>query len=100
NRLDFGPADEVITGVVSELVVVDFRKGPVDAGVNRVAIEISQVVVVIADRAPQGVPDDLGRNVGIVRIDQRERLAGDISDDAAMILRELYLRRIFLGRIL
>src|SRR5208337_735140 len=37
-RLDFGPADQVITGVVSELVVVDFRKGLVDAGVNRVAI--------------------------------------------------------------
>ena len=27
NRLDFGAAHEVITGVVSGLVVVDFKKG-------------------------------------------------------------------------
>src|ERR1039458_1938512 len=98
--LDLGSADEVITGVVPRLIVPECKEGLVDAGVNRVAIEISQVVVIALNRTPQGVPDDLGRDVGIVGVNEREGLAGDITYEAAMILRELYLRRIFLGRVL
>src|ERR1019366_4349463 len=99
-RLDLGSADQVITGVVPRLIIPDCKVGLVVAAVNRVAIVIPQVVVVSADRTPQGVPDDLGGDVGIVGVDQREGLAGDIADDGAMILRELYLRRIFFGRVL
>src|ERR1019366_9146971 len=99
-RLDLGSADQVITGVVPCLIVPNCKVGLIAAAVNRVAIVISQVVVVIADRTPQGVPDNLGGDVGIVGVDQREGLSGDIADDGAMILRELYLRRIFFGRVL
>src|SRR5208282_255577 len=45
-RLHFGSADEVITGVVPFLQVFDWKEGLVVAGENRLAIEISQVVVV------------------------------------------------------
>src|SRR5208282_1685346 len=99
-RLDLGSANEIITGVVPRLVVPNCKVGLVVAAVNRVAIVISQVVIVIADRTPQGVPDDLGRDIRIVGVDERKGLAGHISDEAAMVLRELYLRRIFFGRVL
>src|SRR5208337_1831195 len=75
-RLDFGSADEVVTGVVAELSVCNFKERLVVAGVNGVTIEIAEIVVVGLNRAPHVVPDDLGRNVRIVRVDQRERLAG------------------------
>src|ERR1019366_1507934 len=72
NRLDLGSADQVITGVVSQLQVIDCKVGLVEAGVNRLAIVISQIVVVIADRTPHGVPDDLGGHVGGIIVFQRE----------------------------
>src|SRR5208283_4794516 len=58
-RLDFGPADEVVTGIVAELAVQDFKERLVVAGVNRVAVEISQIVVVRLNRAEYVVPHDL-----------------------------------------
>src|ERR1039458_8754276 len=50
NRLDLGSADEIITGIVPLLQVFDWKIGLLVAGVNRLAIEISQIVVVGADQ--------------------------------------------------
>src|SRR5258708_38871060 len=82
-RLDFSTADQIVAGVVAELSVGDFKKRLVGAGINRVAIEIAQIVVVRLNRAEHVVPYDFGGNVRIVRIDQREWLSGDITDDGA-----------------
>src|ERR1700689_4874846 len=99
-RLDFSAADKIVAGVVAELSVCDFKEGLVVAAVHRVAIEISQIVVVRLNRAEHVVPYDLGRHVRIVRVDKRERLSGYIADDRAMILRERNLRRILFSRVL
>src|SRR6202167_2997291 len=59
-RLDFGPADQVVTGVVAQLTVRDFKERLVVTGVNGVAVEISEVVVIRLNRAEYVVPHDFG----------------------------------------
>src|ERR1035437_4466063 len=54
-RLHLGSAGEVITGVMPGLIVPECKVGRLVAAVNRVAIVLSQVVVVIADWTPQTV---------------------------------------------
>src|ERR1700691_5686414 len=50
-RLDFGSADEVVTGVVAQLPVRDFKERLVVTGVNGVAVGICGVVVIRTKRA-------------------------------------------------
>src|SRR5579862_7601788 len=43
NRLDFGPADQIVTGIVPDLVIRDFKERLLVTSVNRIAIVISQI---------------------------------------------------------
>src|SRR3984957_17586331 len=70
-RLHFGSADEIVAGVVPELSIRDFEERLVVAAVNRVAVEVSQIVIVGLNRPENVVPNDLGRDVRIVCVDQR-----------------------------
>ena len=99
-RLDFGAADQVITGVVTDLEILDLAGLRALLLVLGIAVVEAQIVVIRGDRAEHVVPDDLDRDVGIIGVDQRERLTGDEADDRSLVPRQLYLRRILFGRIL
>src|SRR5580700_6674280 len=75
-RLDFGAADEVVTGVVSDLEILDLAGLGALLLVLGIAVVESQVVVIRSDRAEDVVPDDLDGDVGVVGVDQWERLSG------------------------
>ncbi len=100
HRIDFGATDLVVAGVVPDLDVGDFAEGRVLAPVHAVAIEPAQIVLVAGDRPERDVPHDLGAGIGIVRIDDWERLAGHVTNEAAMVRRQPHLARILFGRIL
>ncbi len=59
---------------------------------RHLAFEEAQVGVIGGNRPEVRVPHDLGRDVWIVRIEQRKRLPRDIAEHAAMVRRELDLR--------
>ena len=99
-RLDLGAADQVVTGVVTNLEVLDLAGLRTLLLVLGVAVIEAQIVVVGGDRAEHVVPDDLDGDVGIVGVDQRERLTGDKADDRALVLREPDLRGVLFSRIL
>ena len=67
---------------------------------GHLAFEEAQIVIVARDWLEVLVPHDLGRDVGIVGIEQRERLSGDVAKQVAMVRREAHLPGIFFGRIL
>src|ERR1700689_5534368 len=50
-RLGFGTADQIVAGIVAQLSVRDLKEGLVVARVNRVAVKVSQIVVVRLNRA-------------------------------------------------
>ena len=83
-----------------DLEVLELHRLLRTALVGAVAVVVAQIVVVAGDRFEHVVPHDLGRDLGIVGIDQRERLTGHIAHHGPMILAEPNLRGIFLGRIL
>ena len=60
--------------------VVEHEDRLVAPDVNVLAVEESKIIVVASDWPELLIPDDLGRDVRIVGIDQRERLAGDVAD--------------------
>src|SRR5580704_18977947 len=49
-RLHFGSTNEIVTGIVPELSIRDFEKGLVVAAVDRVAIEVAQIVIIRLNR--------------------------------------------------
>src|ERR1039458_9284697 len=100
DRLDFGGAHQGVTRIMADLDVLDLARLRAGFFVGRLTVVKAQVVVIAGDRAEDVVPDDLLGDLGVVRIDQRERLAGDVTDQAPVVLGKEYLRGIFLGRIL
>ena len=60
---------------------------------RHLAFEKAQIVIVARDWLEVLVPHDLGRDVGIVGIEQRERLSGDVAKQVAMVRREAHLAR-------
>src|SRR5580704_17905751 len=68
-RLDFGAADEVVTGVVSDLEILDLAGLRALLLVLGIAVVESQIVVIRSDRAEDVVPNDLDRDVGIIGVD-------------------------------
>ena len=97
--LDFGPSEEVVPGVMTDLDVVDDVLFLAGTNVLALAIVEAQIVVVSADRTEHVVPHDFRRYIRVVRIDQRKCLAGDVADHAAMIVSEPYLRGILFRRL-
>jgi hypothetical protein len=100
HRLDFGPSDFVVAGVVANLDVIDYAMRPAELGVLLVAIEEAQIVIVGRDWTEYVVPHQLVGDERIVRIEQGERLPRNVADQAAMVIAEPDLCGIFLGRFL
>src|SRR5882757_2399534 len=98
-RLDFSASDEIVTGIVTDLEVLDLAGLRTFLLILGIAVVVAEIVVVGGDRTEHVVPNDLDRDFGIVSVDQWERLSGDEADDRALVLRETDLRRIFFGRI-
>src|SRR5208337_2658066 len=99
-RLHFGTADQIVAGVMSDLEILDLAGLRALLLVLGIAVVESQIVVIRGDRAEDVVPDDLDGDVGVVGVDQRERLTGDKADHGPFVLRKTNLRGILLGRIL
>src|SRR5262249_56205963 len=78
NRLDLGATDEAVARVMTYLKIVDLRRLRVLARVLSIAIVETQIVVVGEQRPEHVVPGYLGRDVRVVHVDQRERLACDV----------------------
>src|SRR5271156_2150011 len=91
-RLHLGAANQVVTRIVTDFYVVDYLLLLAGANILALTVKIAEVVIVALDRPEHVVPDDLLRNGRIVRVDQRERLACDITDHAAMVRRQADLR--------
>src|SRR5713226_10760362 len=100
HRIDFGASNQIVTGVMAELEVFDLSLLWTLCLILCVAIEEAEIVVVRGDRTKYVIPDDLHTDIGVVGVDQREGLTGDVSEQAAMVLGEPDLRRIFFGRVL
>src|SRR3984893_5120539 len=62
-RLDFGAANEVVTGVMTDLEILDLAGLRALLLVLGIAVVESQIVVIRSDRAEDVVPNDLDRDV-------------------------------------
>ncbi len=67
---------------------------------RHLAFEEAQIEVVGRDRPEVLVPHDLGRDIGIIGIEERKRLPGDVAQQVAMVRGEAHLARVLFGRIL
>src|SRR5712675_1975747 len=99
-RFDFGASDEIVTGIVTDLEVLDLAGLRTFLLILGIAVIEAEIVVVGGDWAEHVVPYNLHCDIGIVGVDQRERLTGDEADDRALVLRETDLRRVLFGRVL
>src|SRR5208282_4359882 len=90
-------AYQVVARVMADLEVLDLARLRTTLLVGRLTVVKAQVVIIAGDWAKDVVPDDFFGDLGVVRIDQRERLAGDEAGQAAMVVGKAYLRGIFLG---
>src|SRR5271163_1270039 len=98
-RLNLDAADQVITGVVAYLIILDHVVGLVASAVYAFAVIKAQVVVVGQERAEDVVPHDLVGDLRIVGVDERKRLAGNVANEAAIVMAETDLRGILLGGV-
>src|SRR5215475_4903984 len=100
NRFDLGSSDQLVSGVVTDLEILDLLLHRTFGLILGVAVIEPQIVVIRSDRTEHVVPNDLGTNVRIVGVDQGERLSGNIAHKAPMVVGEANLSRVFLSRIL
>jgi len=100
HRLDLGAADQVVAHVVTNLEVFDLL-GLCSMGlIFGIAVVKAQIVVIRVERLVHQVPHDFHAGIRIVRIDQWKRLAGYVSDQAAMIVCQTHLPGVLFGRVL
>src|SRR5712672_4092759 len=88
HRIDFGSSNQIVTGVMAELEVLNLALLRTLGLILGVAIVKAKIVIVRSDRTEHVVPDDLHTDVLVVGVDQGEGLAGDVSEQAPMILGE------------
>src|SRR5262249_10119716 len=96
--LDFGAANQTVSGVVAYLDVLDRRADRRPPIPHALTIEEAQIIVIAYDGTESGVPHDLRCDIGIVGIEQRERLSCYVSDQGTMIVGQANLSRIFFRR--
>ena len=87
HRFDFGPADQIIAGVVTDLKIFDLLELRALLDERAVAIVKAQIVIVGRDGPEDVVPHHLGRHIGVIRVDQWKRLARDITDYSSLVFR-------------
>ena len=99
-RFDLGASDVGVARQMAELG--HLHQLLLRAGIllRHLAFEVAQIEVVGRDRLEVLVPHDLGRDVGIVGIEYRERLPGDVAEQVAMVRGQTHLAGVFFGRIL
>ena len=100
HRLDLGASD---IGVARQMPGLGHQHQLLlRAGIlpRYLAFEIAQIEVVGRDRLEVLVPHDLGRDVGIVGIEDGERLPGDVAEQVAMVWGQAHLARVLFGRVL
>src|SRR5229473_4130199 len=90
HRIDFGPSNQIVTGVMAELEVLYLAALWTLGLILGVAVEEAEIIVVRSNRTEHVVPDDLHTDVVVVGVDQGEGLTGDVDEQAAMVLREPY----------
>src|SRR5579871_4982424 len=73
--------------------------GPAGLDVLALAVIEAQIVVITGDWPKDVVPYDFVRDVGIISIDERKRLAGDVANHGAMVLTKADLTRILFRRV-
>ena len=99
-RLDLGTSDIGVTRQMPNLGLRHQRLLSAGILLGHLAFEEAQIVIVARDWLEVLVPHDFGRDLGIVRIEDRERLPGNVADQIAMVRGEAHLAGIFFGGVL
>src|SRR5579864_150354 len=97
---NFGASNQVVARVVADIDIVDYLLLLARTDILACTVKVSQIVIVALDRPEHVVPDDLLGDEWIVRVDQRERLPGDVTHETTMVIGKTNLRRVLLGRVL
>jgi len=78
-RFDFSASDQAVSGIVTDLEILDLMRLRSPLLHRGIAIIEAQIVVIRRDRTENVVPDNFGRDRRVVGVKQRERLSGDIT---------------------
>src|SRR5262249_10544917 len=99
-RFDLGASYLRVSPEVTNHRIQKLNLGVSGIEVRDLALEVAKVSVIRRDGTKRGVPHDFCRHFRIVGVEERERLAGDITLNRSMIRGKADLCGIFLGRIL